>query len=87
MARARDVSANDVRAIMRHGVEVLSRAKSPIFIGTKVLCELVFVDTKGLPVMDAPNSIAPWPKWVMLWNGKRYRGNFKSLEEWRRVYA
>jgi len=87
MARSRRVSAQDVRDIMRHGVAVLKSAKSPIFVGTQILCDLVSVDTKGLPKMSEPKGIAPWGDWVMLWDGKQYRGKFKSMRDWQKAYA
>ena len=87
MARAREVTANDVREIMRHGVDVLAAINSPIFAGTKVLCDLVSVDTKGLREMSPPARMAPWGAWVMKWNGKEYRGKFKTMEAWQRAYA
>jgi len=87
MARSRDVTVNDVRGIMQHGVDVLRSVKSPIFSGTKVLCDLVSVDSSGLSEMSPPDRMASWGAWVMLWNGEEYRAKFKSLDDWRRAYA
>lgn len=87
LARARDVSANDVREIMQHGVDVLTSANSPIFKGTEILCALVSVDASHLPKMAVPVRLAPWGAWVMLWNGLKYRGKFKTMAAWERAYS
>jgi hypothetical protein len=87
LARSKDISAQDVREIMAHGVAVLRPQRLAIFPGTKELCALVSVDTSDLPQTPTPRKMAPWEKWVMRWNGKEYRGQFRTMADWQRAYA
>ena len=86
MARAKKVTADDVRRIMRHGVCVLRPVNGSIFSGTKELCDLVSVDTFGLPVMRPPSRMAGWGDWRMVWDGQTYKGKFNTMRDWQRAY-
>ena len=85
-ARKKEIKASEVRAIMEHGCEVLRRSASGIFPGTAELCDLVKVDRSLIPVSPMPKRMAEWSKWRLIWDGKEYRGKFKSFEAWKRSY-
>jgi hypothetical protein len=87
LARKREVTAEHVRNVMRHGVAVLKEGPAPIFRGTKELCDLVSVSTSQLRILPAPRDIAPWGRWRMSWDGTEYRGKFRSMKQWERQFA
>ena len=35
---------------------------------------------------NIPNKIAQWEDWVLIFEGKRYKGKFKSFNEWQEYY-
>lgn len=85
-ARNGKITASEVRAIMRHGCDVLRYGGAKMFMGTAALCQLVGVDCSDIEVAAAPVDGARWGDWRMVWNGKEYKGKFKSFDDWRRFY-
>lgn len=85
-ARKGQITPVEVRAIMQHGVDVLRCGSSPMFIGTAKICQLVGVDFTVVPVKPATDDMAPWSKWRMVWNGREFRGKYKTFDDWRRAY-
>lgn len=86
MARKKQVSAEHVRNVLRHGVSVMKRGNGKMFFGTAILCDLVSVSREGVDIMPPPRSMADWGKWRMIWNGVERKGPFKSFKEWERKY-
>jgi len=86
-ARKKEVTAQHVRNVMQHGCELLRNCGSDMFAGTAELCDLVSVDRHGISIMPHPKRMADWGKWVMIWDGKEYKGKFKSMSQWRCHYA
>ena len=86
-ARKKEVSAQHVRNVMQHGCDLLRSFDGEIFVGTAELCDLVSVDRTGIRVLPSPSYIANWSKWRMIWDGKEYKGKYKSMREWQRRYA
>ena len=87
-ARKKEISADHVRQVIRHGVGILKQSKGQkIFAGTAVLAKLVSVSTVGLRTTSPPQRMADWPKWRMVWDGEEYRGAFKSFRQWHERYA
>ena len=41
----------------------------------------------GLAKTDPPTDSAPWGKWRMIVDGKKYRGKFKTFDDWAAHYA
>ena len=85
-ARNKKILASEVWHIMDHGCEVLRRSGAGMFAGTAELCDLVSVDRSGVQIMPLPRCMADWGKWRMIWDGKEYRGKFKSMAQWQRSY-
>jgi hypothetical protein len=86
-ARNKQITPAEVRAIMQHGCDVLRLCDGHIFLGTSALCQLVGVDCSDLPCIEPPHSDASWGAWRMVWNGKEYRGKYKTFNDWRRAYS
>lgn len=86
-ARKREITAQEVRDIMRHGCENLRASGTGIFSGTRELCKLVSVNTARIPTLPTPRKMASWSKWRLVWNGKEYKGKFKSMAEWSSHYS
>ena len=85
-ARKKEVTADHVRSVMRHGCSVLVTVASGMFRGTADLCDLVSVGRGMIPIMPTPKGVADWGKWRMRWDGVEYCGKYKSQREWQRAY-
>jgi len=86
-ARNKDITAQEVRDIMQHGVSVLESCDGAVFLGTSELCQLVGVDCSMLPSIPLASHGGSWGGWRMVWSGKEYRGKFPTFKHWQRHYS
>ena len=86
-ARKKEVTAQHVRDVLEHGCRQLRMVGGGMFSGTAELCDLVSVDRSGIPTLNPPHNMADWGKWRMTWDGKEYRGKFKSMRQWQNHYS
>ena len=86
-ARNKQITPSEVRQIMGHGCDVLRSGGAKIFLGTSQLCQLVGVDCSDIECLPMPSDGGKWSDWRMVWNDMEYRGKFKSINDWQKVYS
>ena len=75
----------EVREILEHGFNVLSRTGLKVFFFTHELARLVRANTFGVKYYT-PTGRATWSDFVLILDGKEYKSKFKSMDEWEQFY-
>jgi hypothetical protein len=76
----------EVKAILEHGLRILSEHKLKCFPSTLLFAQEMRCNTYKVKDYSIPNVNIPWNKWKLVWNGEEYYSKFSSFEEWRMFY-
>jgi hypothetical protein len=80
-------SYEEVLDILKHGFKVLSENKLRCFPHTLEFAESIGADTFGVKAYKIKeNPDIKWTDWKLIFDGKEYRSNFKSIDGWSGYY-
>lgn len=88
MIMGKEKTQEEVRDILEHGFQVLSKHGLAAFYFTLELADEINAETYGvLPDIRPDGEVPAWEDWRLVWQGKEYPPKYKTYEEWRKRFA
>jgi predicted HNH restriction endonuclease len=87
MIMGKDKTREQVKAILEHGMKILSDNKLACFPSTFYFAQDMGCNTYQVYPYEITGLDIPWNEWKLVWNGKEYHSKFQSFEEWRSFYS
>lgn len=75
-----------IRDVLDHGFDIVRKNNLAVFFNAVNLGNIVGANTVGVKTYT-PKCSVKWLDWVLIFNGKEYRSNFKNYEEWMEFYS
>lgn len=81
-------SIDEIKNILTHGFEILSKNNLQCFYYTLEFAKELDVNTLSVqPYEIIQEKPVKWEDWRLIIDGKSYKGQFNSFEDWRKFYS
>lgn len=87
MIMGSEKSKQEVKEILEHGLQILSKNKLECFPFTLDFAKSLGCKTYGVKAYSLPEEDnVEWGEWKLLWEGNEYKSKFATYEDWVEFY-